>query len=197
MKIREHGLACKRGVWATTAPSIAHGYTRARARMFQAGSAMIVLVLSKNAWDGRASLDTATIARFHQSIPPECIEYIIWSDRIEFAGSQKARRPRPWSIARFKPRWPSWTTRSRPPVRSDDGEPYANLDEWLDLSLRRIGKTLGTFAAVEVFSSLYATTDPWEAVTREQIFGALRRLCRVVRRIQGNIRLFSMAEETD
>jgi hypothetical protein len=85
--------------------------------------------------------------------------------------------------------------RSKPPVRLDARRSYSDLDEWLTLSIRRIGEALGTFAAVEVFSSLYATIDPWDALTHRQVFDAIDRLCGgCKRRIVGKIRLFSLAD---
>ncbi len=193
-KIRTRGLMHKRGVWATTDPLIAHGYTRGRSQAFQAGSAMICLVISKNEWDGRASLDSETIARFHESVPPECVEYILWSDRIEFRGQRKARSPGSWGAARFKKHRGRWVPQSKPPVRLDARRSYSDLDEWLTLSIRRIGEALGTFAAVEVFSCLYATIDPWDALTHRQVFDAIDRLCGRGGRIVGKIRLFSLAD---
>ena len=192
--IRTRGLMHKRGVWATSDPLIAHGFTRGRSRAFRAGSAMICLVMSKNEWDGRASLDSETIARFHESVPPECVEYILWGDRIEFCGPRRARSPGSWGAARFKKQHGRWVPTSRPPVRLDARRSYRDLDEWLALSIRRIGETLGTFAAVEVFSSLYATIDPWDALTHRQVFDAIDRLCGRGRRIVGQIRLFSLAD---
>jgi len=81
-KIHEHGLMCNRGVWATTNPMLAHGFARSRCRAFQAGSAVVALVLDQNAWDGRATLDSPTIARFRESIPRECIEYIVVHEMV-------------------------------------------------------------------------------------------------------------------
>jgi len=176
-KIREHGLIHKRGVWAATDPSIAHGYTRGRSRAFGAGSAMVVFVVSGDRWEDKATAVGPTIAMFHQNIPPECIQYILWSDRIEFVGGEKARTPTRWGAAWFKKQGRRWVPRSRPPVRFDRGRSYSDLDEWLDLSIRRILETLGEAAAVEVFSSLYATVDPWAALEHRQVFAALERLC--------------------
>jgi hypothetical protein len=48
----------------------------------------------------------------------------------------------------------------------------------LQLSIKRILSTLGFAAAIEVFSTLYATIDPWEALPHQVIFRALDRLCR-------------------
>lgn len=193
-KIRAHGLMHKRGVWAATEPRIAHGYTRGRSRAFGAGSAMIVFVIDKNAWDARATRESDDIARFHESIPPQCIEYILYSDRIEFVGAERARKPKPWGVARFKKAHGQWRPRSRPPVRFDERNTYGDLSEWLALSLQRIFRTLGRAAAIEVFSSLYATVDPWDALEHERIFEALAGLCGKGRASQHGFRTFAPRE---
>jgi hypothetical protein len=193
-KIRQHGLFSKGGVWAATEPRIAHGFTRGRSQAFGAGSAMIVLVISKDEWAGRAEAESDHIARFHQAIPPECIEYILWGDRIEFCGRRKAAGPKPWGVARFKRVGGRWVPHSRPPVRLDAQRSYGNLAEWLDASVRRILQTLGSASAGEVFSSLYATIDPWQALEHEQVFDALERLCGGGRPGRGGIRRFALAE---
>lgn len=195
-KIRRHGLAHKRGVWAATDPRIAHGYTRGRSRAFQGGSAMVVVLIDKFDWATRGQREHAEIARFHESIPPECIEYILWSDRVEFCGDRPADRPRPWGAARFKRLRGRWVPRSQPPVRFDADGAYSGVDEWLDLSARRILHTLGTVAAVEVFSSLYATVDPWEALEHRRVFDVLERLCGPGRIGSGGMRHFTLAEGT-
>lgn len=35
-------------------------------------------------------------------VAPDYVEYILWSDRIEFAGNVKSKSPRPWPIFKFK-----------------------------------------------------------------------------------------------
>ena len=52
-------------------------------------------------------------------------------------------------------------------------------------------EALGEAAAVEVFSSLYATIDPRGALEHAQVFAALERLCGARRRMRGGIRVFS------
>lgn len=176
-KIRQVGLMHKRGVWAATEPTIAHSFTRGRSDAFQAGSAMIVLLISKNEWENRATREANEIAQFHRSVPPECVEYILWDERIEWTGARMARRPRLWGVARFKRRGGRWVPRSVPPVRFDAAHSYRDIEGWLELSIRRIMATLGEAAAVEVFSTLYATIDPWEALEHGEIFAALERIC--------------------
>jgi hypothetical protein len=98
---------------------------------------------------------------------------------------------RTWSI-HFKKKEGRWVPLSRPPVRFDDEHAYSDLGEWLYLSIERILSTLGSACAIEVFSSLYATINPWEALEHAAIFTALERLCHVSRHRRG-IRQFSLA----
>ena len=98
----------------------------------------------------------------------------------------------PWNIARFKKKAGQWAPRSQPPVRFDDEQhTYSSTEEWLHLSIRRILDTLGAAAAIEVFSSLYSTIAPWDALEHEEIFGALECLCGMPRRGR-RIRQFSL-----
>ena len=119
--ILEHGLAHRRGVWAATDPAIAHQYTRWRSRAPQAGSSMIAVLIDKTQWDGLAIREAPEMARFHKSIPRENIEYILWSDRIEFVGLRRAKAPKPWGVARFKKRQGRWVPCSKTPVRGGCG----------------------------------------------------------------------------
>jgi len=176
-KVREHGLFSRKGVWSATDPRIAHGYTRGRSRIPGAGSAMVVLLIARSEWENRATPEHDNILRFHERVPPECVEYILWPGRVEFVGSQQARGPKPWGVARFKRVGGKWVPRSRPPVRLDAERSYETFDEWLGLSLRRILTALGSTAAIEVFSSLYATLDPWDALEHKRILEELERLC--------------------
>ncbi|HUU60337.1 MAG TPA: hypothetical protein VMZ50_12390 [Phycisphaerae bacterium] len=69
------------------------------------------------------------------------------------------------------------------------------MESWLELSIRRILKALGSAAAVEVFASLYATIDPWEALEHRRIFAALERLCGPGRQARGGVRRLSLRDE--
>jgi len=195
-RIARYGLFHERGVWATLEPKIAHGFSRSRGREYRAGSAAVVLLL-----DGREvrsgvhyDVETAEVFRFHLALPAESIEYILWDDRIEFLGEQRVKQPKPWGIARFKKKSGRWVPLSRPPVRFDGRHGYNDLEGWLHLSIERILSTLGSAAAIEIFSVLYATIDPWEALEHEVTFRALERLCHVSRRRRG-VKLFSLAAE--
>lgn len=191
-KIREHGLICREGVWAATRPTIAHGYTRHRSQQYGAGSAMVVLVVSKEQWDAHATPRGPEIVEFHRNVPKECVEYVLWSDRAEFVGAAPARQPRPWGVARFKRSSGRWVPHSRPPVPLDAAQTYSTFDEWLDLSIRRILRILGQAATIEIFSSLYAAISPWDALEHDQVFDALDRLCDKPRNAPGAIKVFSL-----
>ncbi len=195
-QIERYGLFHKRGVWTTLEPKTAHGFSRSRGRAYGAGSAAVVLLL-----DGREvrpgvhyDVDTAEVFRFHSALPAESIEYILWDDRIDFLGEQEVIQPKPWGVARFKKSSGRWVPLSRPPVRFDGGHTYDDLDGWLHLSIERILSALGSAATVEVFSTLYATIEPWEALPHEAIFGALERLCHPSRHRRG-VELFSLEAE--
>lgn len=198
MQIVQFGLFHKRGLWTTLEPKIAHGYSRSRAREYTAGSATVVLLLDRTALRSGIDYDMETpeIFRFHSGLPPESVEYILWDARIEFLGERRAKRPRPWGSARFKKKEGRWVTCSRPPVWFDGEHTYSDLEEWLHLSIRRILATLGSAAAIEIFSSLYATIDPWEALTHEEIFAALERLCDAPRQRHG-IKQFLLVPEAE
>jgi hypothetical protein len=192
-RIREHGLAHKRGVWATLEPRIAHRFSRGRGENYRARPATIVLVLDRR--EARPGsdyeLETDEVARFHQDLPPEWIEFILWDDDVEFVGARPADSPSPWGTARFKKREGEWVPLSKPPVRLDAERSYCTLAEWLDQSVRRILETLAAAAAIEVFSSLYSTIDPWDALSHDEVFAALEGLCAEPRTRRG-LKTFSL-----
>jgi len=175
-RIREVGLFHRRGLWTTLEPQIAHSYTRNRSSEFQAGSAMVLIVLDRREiqhgvhyqHEGKGQV----IYRFSTGISSDSIEYILRSDCIEQLG-EKARSPRPWGVSRFKKSDGAWVPRSRPPVRLDSLRTYTTLDEWLHISVIRILQTLGSATAIEVFASIYATLDPWPAIQHEAILNTL------------------------
>jgi hypothetical protein len=103
-QIAQYGLFHKRGLWTTLEPRIAHGYTRSRAHHFGAGSATVVLLLDRREIQAGVHYDEEgpDTFRFHSGLSPDHIEYLLWDDRIEFLGSQKAEQPKPWGRSRFK-----------------------------------------------------------------------------------------------
>ncbi len=195
-KIRQVGLFPRKGIWATAEPRLAHSFTRGRATEYAAGSATIVLLFDReNMPEAFEPAGESETLRFRRPLGPEHIEYILWDDRIDFLGAAKAHAPRRWGRARFARRGGLWVPHSRPPVRFDDRQSYAGLEEWLELSIRRILRALGPAAGIEIFSSLYATIDPWEALEHRQIFEALERFCPPPRKSRGAFKLFSLAGE--
>ena len=99
-------------------------------------------------------------------------------------------------MARFAKRHGRWVPQSRPPVRFDAERTYEDLAGWLELSVRRVLKTLGAASPIEVFSSLYATIDPWEALEHGEILAALERLCGRPRQKRGGMKHFSLKDPT-
>jgi len=156
---------------------------------------MVVLLISRDAWQDRAEAESADIVRFHESVPRECVEYILWDDRIEFLGSAGAVRPKPWGTARFKKREGQWIPRSRAPVRFDAQHSYVDFDDWLKLGIRRILGVLGAATAIEVFSSLYAMIDPWDALDHERVLDALEDLCGPPKQARRGLKQFSLPGE--
>ena len=195
-KIAQYGLAHKRGVWTTLEPTIAHGFSRNRAREYTTGAATVVVLLDDREVRPGIHYDWETphVLRFHSALPPESIEYILWDDRIECLGERRIKHPSPWGVARFKKKSGRWVPLSQPPVRFDDEHAYSDVEEWMHLSIRRILSTLGSASAIEIFSSLYSTADRWEALEHEAIFEALERLCNVKRGRSG-FRQFSLMVE--
>lgn len=194
-KIAQFGLFHKRGLWATSEPRIAHGYTRIRSHTYKAGAAIIVLVLDRTSVKEGVHYhhNSPEIFRFHSRIPPEAIEYILWDDRVEFVGAQQAKSPKRWGTARFKKVEDQWYPRSHPPVRFDNEHTYDDKEGWLRLSIQRILSTLQSALAVEIFSSLYATIAPWEVLTHTDIFSALEDVCGLPRR-RGRSQRFSLPD---
>ncbi len=190
-KIREVGLYPKKGVWATAEPSLAHSFSRNRGSAFAAGSAMFVLVFDREdieiPFEMAGEKDTL---RFRSPVGPENFEYILWDDRIDFVGARRSRRPKPFGLARFKRVSGRWVPRSRPPVRLDAEHSYEDLRGWLDQSIRRVVTMQGGASAIEIFSSLYATIDPVEALRHDDIFDAMDRVCAAGRFERWGGRLF-------
>ena len=196
-QIREVGLFHKRGLWTTSEPRIAHAYTRGRSRQYGVGSATVVLVLDSGEIEEGVhySHDSEVIYRFHSGVDSHHIQYILWGNHLEFRGGQRASDPRPWGRARFKRRGGKWVPLSRPPVRLDGDSEYSDFDEWLTQSIIRILRRLGEATAVEVFSSLYATLDPWHALEHESILTRLGELSAGPRTIGGTLR-FSLPQSS-
>ena len=133
----------------------------------------------------------ANEVRLYSRVSPDFVEYVLWSDRVDFAGKEKAKSARPWPRFKFKKQRGEWIPLTRPPVRFDDECRFASKQEWLDLGIRRILTTIGSATAIEVFSSLYSTIDPWEALEHDEILAVLEGFCDHPQRKSG-MSLFSL-----
>jgi len=165
-------------VYASPKPETSHSYTRNRSMEREGGSALLVLVFPKRALEEEFHFSEGNSeVRLYSRVPPDYIEYVLWSDRIDFVGKEKARSARAWPRFKFKKQGGEWIPRTNPPVRFDDENEFSSREEWLEISIRRILATLGGATAIEVFSSLYSTIEPWEALEHNEIFAALEDFC--------------------
>jgi hypothetical protein len=197
-KIEEHGIFHKRGVWATLEPKIAHGFSRYRGSAYGSSSATVAFVLDRSEIESGLHFDweTPDVVRFHSAIPVDVIEFILYDDRIEHVGRERVKRPRPWAVARFKKRGGQWVPRSQPPVRFDDENVYKDKAQWLRLSICRILSFLERATAIEIFSPLYSTIVPWDALAHDEVFAALEHLTKVCGETRG-YRQFALLERND
>lgn len=180
LKILEEGFRpVNRGaVYASMNPDISHGYTRFRSMEREGGSAMFALVISKRAMEEEFHFSQgAKEIRLHSKVPPDYVEYVLWSDRIDFVGKERARSASPWARFKFKKKDGEWIPLTNPPVRFDSQHEFSSKEEWLELSIGRILRTLGTATAIEIFSSLYSTIEPWRALGHDEIFRAMEKHC--------------------
>jgi hypothetical protein len=169
-------------VFGALDPTTSHSYTRRRAEIQmqagQAGSAMLCLLFSREELEQRFHWQPrAGEVRIPARVPGEFVEYILWSDRVEFRGAIRASEPRPLGQYRFKKRGGAWVPMTKTPARFDGEHTYATRGEWLELAVRRVLGVLGQAAAVEVFAAVYAMVEPWEAVAHEEIIETLERVC--------------------
>jgi hypothetical protein len=188
MKIAEHGLFHRRGLWTITDPDISHGYCRGRSDRFGADGAVVCLVLDRRTIvEGRDYEIEApgTIYRFHRGMPPESLEYILLPEETRFFGAARARQPRPWTRGEFKRQDGQWIPVQNPPVRFEDGQSYRTLGEYPDLCMRRLLDEFGTLAAIEVFSMLYANLSPWDALEHQAVLDLMARHCAPPRAMRG------------
>jgi len=180
----------KGAVYASLSPDISHSYTRNRSREREGGSAMFALVIPKRTMEEEFHFSQgAHEIRLYSRVSPDYVEYVLWSDRIDFFGKERAKPARPWPRFKFKKQGGKWIPLTNPPVRFDDEHEFSSKEEWLELSIRRILATLGTATAIEVFSSLYSTIEPWQALEHDAILAALEDLCDHPRQKAG-MRLF-------
>ena len=178
-KIVQHGLFSKGGLWATTDPFIAHGFTRGRADRYRTEGAMVCLVLDRRQLeDGRdCTAEHDDILRFHHGLPPNVIEYLLTHESITFTGPRRCAQVRPWVAGKFRKQQGQWVPVQAVPVRYSDADSYSSLAEFAALTLRRLLLELGQAAAIEVFSTLYSLVSPTEAMTHESVFELIDHEC--------------------
>lgn len=166
----------KGAVYASLSPDISHSYTRNRSKEREGGSAMFALVIPKPILEEEFHFSQgANEVRLYSRVSPDFVEYVLWSDRVDFAGKEKAKSARPWPRFKFKKQGGEWIPLTNPPVRFDGEHEFTSKEEWLGLSIRRILATLGAATAIEILSSLYSTIEPWEALEHEEVFGLLEQ----------------------
>jgi len=195
-KIAEHGLFHKRGLWTTSQPEIAHGYTRSRADRFATEGAMVCLVLDRRAYQPGRDYEVEpneSIFRFQHGLPPDVVEYVLFHDEIRFAGAHRAPAPAAWPGARFKRRDGLWVPVQKAPVRYSESAAYSTPAEFADLCLRRLLDELGSVAAVELFSVAYSRVTPWEALTHDELLDLLFEQCVPASRRSRKVQTFRSA----
>jgi len=191
-KIRLHGLAHKGGVWTTTNPVISHSFCRSRSNRFDLPGAVVCIVVDKGPLEeGRhySREGNGDVYRFHASVPPELVEYILTPDRIAFTGSARARDPSPLPQARFKRRGGEWIPVQNAPQFYPAGQTYSKVGEYCRLCLGQLFTRWQSLSALEIFSCLYSCVQPGEALTHEDLFGLLEDACASARK-QGRWLMF-------
>jgi len=179
-KIAEHGLFHKRGLWTTSDPAIAHTFCRSRSERFATEGAVVCLVLARSALIEGEDFDiegAGNVLRFRYGLPPEVVEYVLIHEEIRFTGRERARRPAPWRAARFKKRSGVWTPLQQAPVRYSDAASYSTVMDFARLCLDQLLAELVEVTALEVFSTLYATISPWEALRHSDVLAMIEEQC--------------------
>ena len=187
-KIAEHGLFHKKGLWTTTDPTIAHGYTRGRSERFGTEGAMVCLVVDLDELTEGYDYDVDAnkrILRFHHALPPELVEYIMVREGIRFEGKSRARRTSPWPRARFKRQSGRWVPVRQTPVRYSDSESYSTPLDFARICVDRLLAQADEFAAIEIFSTLYALIEPWDALEHQDVLDLIDDTCSVNTRRRG------------
>jgi len=190
-RIAEHGLFHKRGLWTTTSPHLAHGFTRGRSERFGVEGAMVCLVVDRGAIaEGRDyELEgKGDILRFHHGLPVEVVEYVLVHEEVRSTGQARARRHGVWPQARFRKQGGEWVPVQKSPVRYSDGATYTTPREFARLCVLRLLAELQELAALEVFSTLYATLQPWDALSHQDLFALVEEHCLPARQIRRTCR---------
>jgi hypothetical protein len=184
-RITEHGLFHFKGLWTTFEPRIAHGFCRGRSDRFATQGAMVCLALDGGELVEGRDYDiegAGNVVRFHGRIGPEVVEYVLLHDEVRFTGQERASGPPPWRSARLKRQGVGWTPVQQRPVRYSDNEAYSSVEEFVELTSRRLFGELGPVAAIELYSTLYALIQPWDALSHEDVLSLLETRCSLLRR---------------
>jgi hypothetical protein len=179
-KILDHGLFHKRGLWTTVDPVIAHSFCRGRSDRFGVEGAVVCLVLDRREFTEGRDYDVEggqNVYRFHHGLPAEAVEYLLVHEEIRFAGPRRARRPAPWPRGRFRKQSGRWVPVQTTPVRYSRSASYSSLQEFIEITTDRLLDELGEATAIDLFSTLYATVQPPDALTHEEVFALLAQRC--------------------
>jgi hypothetical protein len=65
----------------------------------------------------------------------------------------------------------------KPPVRYSDAAAYTSATEFAALCIDRLLLELGEITALEMFSTVYSTIDPWEAIAHSELLDLVDRKC--------------------
>jgi hypothetical protein len=196
-KIADHGLFSKGGLWTTSNPFIAHGFTRGRSDRFGVGGAMVCLVMDRREYECDSDFvvddGQGEIFKFYKGLPADVVEYVLYHDHVEFRGDA-APEPRPWPSIKLKRRHGEWIPAQKPPVRYDDDRDYSTVEEFAAITFDRLFDTYDQIAAVELFSVLYALISPWDAIEHDDVLGLLEANCTTKRqRSKRKLQVFERA----
>jgi hypothetical protein len=192
--IAEHGLFHKRGLWTARHPGIPHGFCRGRSERFGGEGAVVCIVVDARDVPGEAEFETDNVVRFHHSLPPEVVEYVLVGEEIRFTGSQRTRRPAPWPGERFARQEGEWAPTRRAPVRYSEEVEFSSPRELAAICVDRLLDELGDASALEVFSCVYAAVRPSDALPHRELLGLIEQECIEARR-HGRWRTFRRRPE--
>jgi hypothetical protein len=186
--IAEHGLHSKRGVWTARRPDIAHSYCRTRSDRFGCAGAMVCLVLDPTQVEEGRDYElegNGSVVRFHHTVSPEVIEYVLVREEIRFVGRERAAEPRPWPRSRFKHTDGQWRPVRRTPVRFSDEASYSTLAEFSELCTAALLEELDGATPLELLSVMHSLVQPWECLRHADLIDLLDSLSSGVRRVAG------------
>jgi hypothetical protein len=179
-KILEHGFAHFKGVWMDEQTGIPFAFAQDRARQFDAKPAICVSVIDLDLFrEGQDFYWEAGehVVVFRHEVPPWVVQYLITSQGIRFVGETRAQGPAIQPRVRFVKRDGGWAVPSQNPVLFRGKEPFRTTGEWLPLFCRHYLTTYGEADPVEIFTAVYASIHPQEAISRKDMLGCLVAHC--------------------